>query len=55
MGYGPGLFLLYFREKNYKELDKRVGLIGEIIAGMRVIKMYCWEQPFGELVHAIRK
>ena len=36
-------------------MDKRVDIIGEIIGGMRVIKMYCWEKPFGEIVTAIRK
>jgi ATP-binding cassette subfamily C (CFTR/MRP) protein 4 len=36
-------------------MDKRVGLMGEIISGMRVIKMYCWEKPFGELVDIVRR
>jgi ATP-binding cassette subfamily C (CFTR/MRP) protein 4 len=36
-------------------MDKRVDLMGEIISGMRVIKMYCWEKPFGDLVASIRK
>jgi ATP-binding cassette subfamily C (CFTR/MRP) protein 4 len=29
--------------------------MNEIISGMRVIKMYCWEKPFGEFVAKIRK
>ena len=35
-------------------MDSRVDIMGEIIGGMRVIKMYCWEKPFGEIVNAIR-
>lgn len=27
----------------------------EIIAGMRVIKMYCWEDPFGRIITNLRK
>ena len=34
--------------------DERVKLMNEIISGMRVIKMYCWEKPFGQLVEKIR-
>ena len=45
----------FCRKKNYEKLDQRVSLIGEIVAGMRVIKMYCWEKPFGEMVQSIRK
>ena len=36
-------------------MDERVGIIGEIVSAMRVIKMYCWEQPFGKMVGEIRK
>ncbi|XP_065930407.1 ATP-binding cassette sub-family C member 4-like [Magallana gigas] len=34
--------------------DKRIHLMNQIIAGMRVIKMYCWEKPFSEIVFNIR-
>ncbi|XP_034300532.2 ATP-binding cassette sub-family C member 4-like [Magallana gigas] len=34
--------------------DKRIHLMNQIIAGMRVIKMYCWEKPFSETVFNIR-
>ncbi|CAG2120924.1 unnamed protein product, partial [Medioppia subpectinata] len=35
--------------------DNRLRLMTEIISGMRVIKMYAWEQPFAELVANARK
>ncbi|ELT96689.1 hypothetical protein CAPTEDRAFT_132588, partial [Capitella teleta] len=45
---------------NYKKLiyvkqDERVTVVSDMISGMRVIKMYCWEKPFGHLVDKIRK
>ncbi|KAL3847450.1 hypothetical protein ACJMK2_018356 [Sinanodonta woodiana] len=43
-----------FRQKTAVHTDERVRLMNEIISGMRVIKMYCWEKPFGELVEKIR-
>ncbi|CAG2180166.1 unnamed protein product, partial [Oppiella nova] len=35
--------------------DSRLLLMNEIISGMRVIKMYAWEQSFAELVATFRK
>ncbi|XP_038063976.1 multidrug resistance-associated protein 4-like [Patiria miniata] len=43
------------RRKTAAHTDKRVGVMTEIINAMRVIKMYAWEHPFGELVQKIRK
>ena len=37
-----------------KETDQRVRLMGEILAGMKVIKMYCWENYFGNIIKATR-
>ncbi|XP_065933452.1 ATP-binding cassette sub-family C member 4-like isoform X1 [Magallana gigas] len=34
--------------------DKRIHLMNQIITGMRVIKMYCWEKPFSEIIFNIR-
>ena len=35
--------------------DKRIRLMSEIVNGMKVIKMYCWEKPFSKLVHESRQ
>ena len=35
--------------------DSRLRLMNEIISGMRVIKMYAWEQSFANLVATARK
>ncbi|XP_059156862.1 ATP-binding cassette sub-family C member 4-like isoform X7 [Physella acuta] len=43
------------RHKTAIHTDERVKVMNEIISGMRVIKMYCWEKPFGELVEKIRR
>ncbi|CAG2117708.1 unnamed protein product, partial [Medioppia subpectinata] len=65
---GLGLFVLYipfqlimgklfsrFRQKTAKLTDARLRLMNEIISGMRVIKMYTWEQSFSDLVAKARK
>ena len=35
--------------------DRRIRLMSEIVNGMKVIKMYCWEKPFSKLVHDSRR
>ena len=35
--------------------DRRIRLMAEIVGGIRVIKMYCWEKPFSLLVQEARK
>ena len=34
--------------------DKRIKKLNEILSGIKVIKMYAWEIPFGKLVGDIR-
>ncbi|GFN81872.1 multidrug resistance-associated protein 4 [Plakobranchus ocellatus] len=43
-----------FRRKTAIHTDKRVKVMNEIISGMRLIKMYCWEKPFRHLVEKLR-
>ena len=37
-----------------KLTDKRISAITELLSGMRFIKMYCWEKPFGDFISKIR-
>ncbi len=43
------------RRKTAIQTDQRVRLMNEILTGIRVIKMYCWENLFGEFVRKVRK
>jgi ATP-binding cassette subfamily C (CFTR/MRP) protein 4 len=43
------------RMKIAVKTDKRVRLMNELISGMQVIKMYCWEKPFGQLISLVRR
>ncbi|XP_033642849.1 multidrug resistance-associated protein 4-like [Asterias rubens] len=43
------------RRKTASFTDKRVGTMTEIINAIRVIKMYAWEHPFGDVIQKIRK
>lgn len=44
-----------FRAKTAVLTDERIKVMNEIISGIRVIKMYTWEEPFAKLVADIRR
>ena len=43
------------RFKSAKVTDKRVRIMNEIISGIRVIKMYAWENAFKKLITKLRR
>ena len=44
----------YYRQKATKRTDIRVRLMNEIITGIQLIKMYCWEKSFAKLISDAR-
>uniref|UniRef100_H2ZGG5 Uncharacterized protein n=1 Tax=Ciona savignyi TaxID=51511 RepID=H2ZGG5_CIOSA len=64
---GSGIFILMLpvqgilvklmnsiRQKAVALTDQRVHKINEILTSIKLIKMYSWEKPFSDVVHAIR-
>ena len=49
------VFVFVLRMKTAVLTDERVRLMNEILSGMRVIKMYCWETMFGKQVQDVRR
>ena len=45
----------YSREKIGGATDERILVMKEILTGMRIIKMYCWEKPFMLLITKLRR
>ena len=43
------------RVETASKTDRRIRLMNEIVNGIKVIKMYCWEKPFSLLVDEARK
>ena len=41
--------------KQMKEKDKRVKLMSEILNGIKVLKLYAWEESFSKIVYRIRQ
>jgi len=37
-----------------KEKDKRVKLMNEILNGMKVLKLYAWEESFNKIINDMR-
>ena len=38
-----------------EQKDSRIKLLNEVLSGVKVIKFYAWEDPFGALIMRIRK
>lgn len=43
------------RLKTALRTDERVKLMNEVISGIQVIKMYCWEKPFAHVIDLARR
>ncbi|KAL9972704.1 hypothetical protein ACROYT_G019064 [Oculina patagonica] len=50
-----GRFFAKLRHKTAVLTDERIKMMNEIISGIRVIKMYTWEEPFAKLVADVRR
>lgn len=44
-----------FRRKTTIITDERIKMMGEVISAMKLIKVYCWERPFSNLIYSIRQ
>lgn len=49
-----GRLIMYFRRKILKHTDERVKIMNEIITGMKVIKLYTWEDSFSQWIRELR-
>ena len=47
--------MTYFSDLSYARTDDRLSLTNEIISGIKVIKMYVWEDAFTRLEDEARK
>ncbi|XP_029460595.1 multidrug resistance-associated protein 4 [Rhinatrema bivittatum] len=50
-----GRLFTSLRSKTAAFTDSRIRTMNEVIAGMRIIKMYAWEKSFTDLVNIIRR
>lgn len=41
--------------KTAKVTDERINLTTEVLNGIKIIKMYCWENPFKKMIDKFRK
>ena len=44
-----------FRLETAKKQDRRIGLMNDIISGIKLIKMYCWESPLANRILKARE
>ncbi|BFZ19578.1 hypothetical protein BsWGS_22617 [Bradybaena similaris] len=50
-----GIFLKKYQIEQMKLKDQRMRVMTEVLAGMKVLKLYAWEGSFQEKIEAIRK
>ncbi|XP_033098314.1 multidrug resistance-associated protein 4-like isoform X2 [Anneissia japonica] len=50
-----GTIFGFYRKKTATITDKRITIMSEVLAAMRVIKMYAWEKPFARMVKQVRR
>ena len=43
------------QSEQMKEKDKRIKLMSEILNGIKVLKLYAWEESFTKIISGIRK
>lgn len=43
------------RLKMAKITDRRLGIMGSVVCGIKAIKMYAWEWPFRDMVQEVRR
>ncbi|KAF8949214.1 Multidrug resistance-associated protein 1 [Haplosporangium gracile] len=44
-----------FRAARMKAMDSRIRLLNEVLGGMKIVKLYNWEEPFKERITVIRR
>ena len=47
--------VLFYQAAQMKEKDSRVKLMNEILNGMKVLKLYAWEESFHKIVSDVRQ
>ena len=48
-------FMGKLNKRKMLESDARVNLMSEILRGIKILKLYCWEEPMFDMVDVIRK
>lgn len=48
-------YFQYFRAAKMKTMDGRLKLVNEVLAGMKIVKLYNWEDSFREKVAVVRR
>ena len=54
MQYAMGTMFAKIRQKTAQFTDRRIKYMNEVIAGIRLIKMYAWEVPYAATVAEVR-